>query len=227
MNKDFSKINFVIDFDSTFVKLEGLEELARISLKGNPQRERILNQISKITNSGMTGNICFEESLRKRIELFQPKRKHLEELIELLKVNITESIEQNIKFFQQNNSNIYVISGGFIEWILPVLAPYGISKRNIFANKFIYSNKNEIVGIDLSNPLTKSRGKFMTVTSLNLQNRTIVVGDGYTDFEIKKFGAADKFVMFTENIRRPSLKKHADLVVKDWNELLLKINELL
>lgn len=227
MNKDFSKINFVLDFDSTFVKLEGLEEFANIALSGNPEKEIILSHIYDITNLGMTGKISFEESLNRRIKLFQPQFNQLGELVKLLKSNITNSIEQNINFFRRNSSNIYVISGGFMEWILPVLVPYEIPAKNIFANEFLYSNFNEIIGIDLNKPLSKSGGKVATVASLNLSSPTIVVGDGYTDFEIRKAGVADKFVMFAENIHRPIIENLADLVVKDWNELLQRIDEIL
>ncbi len=227
MSRDFSKINIVLDFDSTFVKVEGLEVLARIALKEDPSKDSILRQISEITNSGMTGDISFEESLSRRIKLFQPGEQHLEELVEFLKRNVTNSIEKNIEFFRQNCSNIYLISGGFIDWIIPILLPYKIPKKNIFANDFLYSNDREIIGIDLNNPLTKSGGKVITVKSLNLPNTTIVVGDGYTDYEIKKAGVANKFVMFAENVRRPSVEKVADLVVKDWDEFLSKVGLLL
>lgn len=227
MNSDFSKINIVLDFDSTFVKVEGLEELARIILRENPAKDDILRNISEITKSGMGGDISFEESLSRRIKLFQPKYQHLEELVELLKCNVTNSIERNIDFFRLNCSHIYVISGGFMEWILPVLLPYKIPKENIFANEFLYSKAREIVGIDLNNPLSRSGGKVITVESLNLPHTTIVVGDGYTDYEIKKTGVCDRFVMFAENVRRPSVEKVADLVVEDWDEFLFKVGSLM
>lgn len=217
----------VLDFDSTFVKLEGLEELAKIALRKNPEKDTILKQICEITNLGMIGSISFEESLSKRIKLFQPKYEHLDELVGLLKANITNSIEQNIDYFRHNNSNIYIVSGGFKEWILPILVPYEIPEENIFTNEFLYSDEGEIVGINLDKPLTKSGGKVLTVASLNLPSITIIIGDGYTDFEIKKAGYAEKFIMFAENIRRPSVEKLADLVVEDWNELILKIDEIL
>jgi len=41
---------FIIDFDSTIVTVEGLDELARISLEHNPKKDQIAQQISDITN---------------------------------------------------------------------------------------------------------------------------------------------------------------------------------
>src|SRR3989338_4121409 len=56
---------FIIDFDSTFIQTEGLEELAEVVLKDNPKKEEILEEIKKITNLGMEGKIGFRESLKK------------------------------------------------------------------------------------------------------------------------------------------------------------------
>ena len=36
--------------------------------------------------------------------------------------------------------------------------------------------------------------------------KNVIIGDGYTDYEIKKFGNANKFILFTENIFRKELK---------------------
>ena len=38
MNKNY----YIIDFDSTFIKTEALEQLAQISLKNNPNNEAII-----------------------------------------------------------------------------------------------------------------------------------------------------------------------------------------
>ena len=52
---------FIIDFDSTFIQTEGLEELAEVVLKDNPKKEEILEEIKKITsifNVGPVLNHC-------------------------------------------------------------------------------------------------------------------------------------------------------------------------
>ena len=38
-------LKIVIDFDSTFTKVEGLDELARIALQGNPKQAEIVGKI--------------------------------------------------------------------------------------------------------------------------------------------------------------------------------------
>ena len=60
---------FVIDFDSTFTQVEALDELATISLAGNPNQQQIIQQIIDLTNLGMEGKGSFSENLVKRLQL--------------------------------------------------------------------------------------------------------------------------------------------------------------
>ena len=61
------EINFVIDFDSTFTKVEGLDELAAIALKGHKDQNKIVGEIKSITDRGMVGEIGFADSLKVRV----------------------------------------------------------------------------------------------------------------------------------------------------------------
>src|SRR5438128_2084362 len=108
---------FIIDFDNTFIKSEGLEELAAIALKNNPQQETVLEKIKELTTLGMEGKIPFEESLNKRLELLKANRQDVEKLAAHLKKNISDSILRNKKFFKTFKDNIYIISGGFKDFI--------------------------------------------------------------------------------------------------------------
>ena len=67
-----NKINLIIDFDSTFVKVETIEILADFSLSNKSNKIQILNQIKDITNKAMRGDIPFSEALDKRIQLINP-----------------------------------------------------------------------------------------------------------------------------------------------------------
>jgi D-3-phosphoglycerate dehydrogenase / 2-oxoglutarate reductase len=52
-----------------------------------------------------------------------------------------------------------------------------------------------------------------------------VIGDGYTDYEIKASGLANKFYAFTENVHRPKVASQADHVAPSLDEILY-INKL-
>ena len=58
----------IIDYDSTFIKLESLDELSKNSKNFN---KKIHKEIIKITELGMEGKISFSESLEKRLKLIR------------------------------------------------------------------------------------------------------------------------------------------------------------
>ncbi len=173
---------FVIDFDSTFIKLEGLDALAKVSLKENPEK---IAEIEKITREGMTGKIGFRESLESRVKSLEATVEDIESAVKVLKKNISVSVLRNKKFFKQFKNHIYIISGGFEEMILPVVSDFGILPEHVLANKFLVKN-GKIVGFDKNRATSEAQGKAKAVRELNLKGEVIVVGDGFTDLEIRR-----------------------------------------
>ena len=55
--------HLIIDFDSTFITKESLDELARFSLADHPEKKGRLEKIKSLTEAGMVGEITFDESL--------------------------------------------------------------------------------------------------------------------------------------------------------------------
>ena len=221
-----TKQYFIIDFDNTFIKSEGLEELAAIALKNNPQKETVLEKIKELTTLGMEGKIPFEESLNKRLELLKANRQDVEKLAAHLKKNISDSILRNKNFFKTFKDNIYIISGGFKDFIIPVIKPFGIPESHVFANTFIYDNKGNITDFDKTNPLSQENGKAKLVKSLNLTDAdTYVIGNEYTDYKLKELGLVKEFIAFTENIERDVVVNKADRVAPTFDEFLY-INKL-
>jgi len=221
-----TKQYFIIDFDNTFIKSEGLEELAAIALKNNPQKETVLEKIKELTMLGKEDKISFEESLNKRLELLKANRQDVEKLAAHLKKNISDSILRNKKFFKTFKDNIYIISGGFKDFIIPVIKPFGIPESHVFANTFIYDNKGDITDFDKTNPLSQENGKAKLVKSLNLTDAdTYVIGNEYTDYKLKELGLVKEFIAFTENIERDVVVNKADRVAPTFDEFLY-INKL-
>ncbi len=216
------KINkyFVIDFDSTFTKVEAFDVLADISLNGHPEKNKIKKQIEDITSQGMAGSISFRESLEQRLALLNAEKRHLPALIELLKQKVSESFKRNKDFFTSYADNIYIISNGFREFIEPVVTEFGIKPGNILANEFTFDGQGKITGFDKTNPLSMNQGKTEQLKRLNLPGDIYVIGDGYTDYEIKHSGLANKFYAFTENVERESVLSKADHVAPSLDEFL-------
>tara|TARA_B100001057_G_scaffold81871_1_gene77347 strand:+ start:438 stop:1076 length:639 start_codon:yes stop_codon:yes gene_type:complete len=208
-------MNYVIDYDSTFIQVESLDELSKTSKSYNLKNQK---EIEKITNMGMDGKISFSESLERRIKLINSSIEDIRSTLEVLENRITISFLKNKNFFKTNSDKIFIVSSGFHELIDPIVLKFGIKKEHIFANNFLFKDKN-IVGFDRNNPLSRSKGKVEIIKRLNLKGKVLVIGDGYTDYEIKKDGYADSFFLFTENIKRDSIVKSADYLLKSLDEL--------
>lgn len=209
--------HFIIDFDSTFIKDESLDVLAKFSFG---KEDKFVDKIANITNDGMEGKISFKESLTRRIELFDSNKKCLEMTIEFLKNRVSKSFKENKKFLKKNSDNIYILSSGFLDIIEPIVMDFNIKKENIFGNNFTFDEFDNITGFEKTNTLSSDLGKVHIVKNLNLVGNIHVIGDGYTDYEIKKEGYADFFYLFTENKERKTLVKYADYSIKSLDEFI-------
>lgn len=219
------EINFVIDFDSTFTKVEGLDELAAIALKGHKDQNKIVGQIKAITDRGMAGEIGFADSLKARVALLPANRSHVAELIEFLMGKISDSFARNEAFIRENAEHIYIVSSGFEDFIMPVAMSMGVLKKNVYANTFIYDADGNITGYDETNLLSMDKGKVKLLRDLDLEGDIYAIGDGYTDYEMREAGLANKFFAFTENVERQKVTDKADEIVASFDEFLF-INEL-
>ncbi|MBU0986872.1 MAG: haloacid dehalogenase-like hydrolase [Proteobacteria bacterium] len=128
------------------------------------------------------------------------------------------------KFFKINKDNIFIISGGFKEFIFPVVKSYGIHEDHIFANTFIFDKDGDYIGYDQKNPLAQDDGKVKLVESFKLDGDIYVIGDGYTDYKLKELHNVRKFIAFTENIEREVVTANADVVAQTFDEFLYRFD---
>ena len=210
----------IIDFDSTFVTVESLDELAHIVLKDNPESTQRLETIRAITRAGMEGSIPFDESLSKRLKLLNINQKDIHAANIVLAKKVTPSFKRNKQFLMENAQNILIISGGFYEMIIPIVSEYGILEDQVFANKFVCKGTSRIAQVDSQNIMAQSGGKVAQANALGLAGEIHVIGDGYTDYQIKSEGPAKKFFAFIENIRRNSVCEVADVVLSNIDDYI-------
>jgi len=210
----------IIDFDSTFIQTEALDELAVIALHDHPKRDEMIDHIRQITMAGMDGSIPLADSLTRRLAKLHANKKHIDALIIWLNSQITKSFLRNAPFFKQFSDHIYIVSSGFKEYILPVVKPFGIKDEHVFANTFCFDEQGNIIGLAHDNPLSQNQGKVKLVKSLNLTGDIWVIGDGITDYEIRAANAAHVFFAFTENVSRPAVIAKADHTLKNLDEFL-------
>lgn len=213
------ELTYILDFDSTLVAVESLDELARLALKGAPDGAERLASLHALTASGMEGTVSFDETLRRRLQLFSANRTHVAELITILKDAITDSALELEDWFDENADDIYVVSGGFEDYIIPVVAELGIAPSHVFANKFIYDDNGMIVGFDESRHTSQNKGKANQVADLQLASPIVAIGDGMTDYEIRARGEADEFWAFTQHVARPMVVERADRVLESFEDI--------
>ncbi|MBL7790527.1 MAG: HAD-IB family phosphatase [Chitinophagales bacterium] len=209
-------MNLIFDFDSTLIRAEGLDILAEICCGEDPSR---IVKIRSITNKGMMGHITMQASLQSRLAILHAQKKDIALLIEQLFSLISPSIEAIKDHLKTSRQNMYVLSGGFIEYVAPICEYIGFAKENIIANRFVYYGE-EIAGFDEKILVSQTLGKPRVIKSLNLEKPVYIVGDGYTDLEVKLEGAANYFLAFTETIYRENVVKQADAECKNFNEVV-------
>lgn len=219
------KKNYIIDFDSTFTQVEALDELAKISLNDHPNREQRFAKIEQLTNAAMEGELSFRDSLHQRIQLLQANRSHLDILIKKLKKKVSVSFSRNREFFRAHSDDVLIVSGGFKEFICPVVGNYNIKPENVYANTFLFDPEGTIVGYNQNNPLSEEGGKVKLLKQIKLIGEVYGIGDGYSDFQLKESGIIKKFFAFTENIERAPVTEKADYITPNFDEFLY-INDL-
>ena len=213
----------IIDFDSTFTRLEALDLLTEIVLDGDPKKDHVLQQIQDITNQGMEGLLDFRQSLTQRLDLLRIHRDDVQKLSDRLKHMISDSFMRNQSHFQALKDNVYIVSNGFKSFIVPVVTHYGLLAENVYANEFVYDAAGYVDGFNTLNPLSNSGGKSKVIQQLNLGGDVYVIGDGANDLEIRKAGFANKFYLFTENVERERVKPEADHIAPNVDEILYEL----
>ena len=171
----------IADMDSTIIKEESLDELARQIGKEK--------EVSYITNEAMNGKIEFKKALIERVALLKGRSANI---LETLKksININDGAKELVKTMNINGSVTVLVSGGFTfltEYIKELL-DFKYTHANsleIIQDEF---QKHKITGkvmkpiIDKKAKL-KYLNKYIKKYKLN-NNDTICVGDGANDIEM-------------------------------------------
>ncbi len=187
-----------MDFDGTIVGPETMPYLASIVLDGNPDRELIVAEIERITQMGMNNEIPFEESLARRLHLMRPHKDHIARVTDELRREVSPSLMRQQEMIRSHQDMFYVVSGGFDEIIIPIVEEIGFRPDHVFANTFVFDDEGFVTGCDTENPLSRSGGKVELINSLGLEGQKVMVGDGYSDYEVYLRGAADRIIISTE-----------------------------
>ncbi|KAF8378583.1 hypothetical protein HHK36_029929 [Tetracentron sinense] len=168
------------DVDSTVCLDEGIDELAEFCGAGKA--------VAEWTARAMSGSVPFEEALAARLSLFNPSLSQVQEFLEKRPPRISPRIDELIKKLKANNTDVYLVSGGFRQMIQPVAFLLGIPPENIFANQLLFGSSGEFLGFDTNEPTSRSGGKASAVLQIRKAHEyklLVMIGDGATDLEAR------------------------------------------
>lgn len=197
--------NVIFDCDSTLVKIEGLDEIAR--------RKGKFNQVEVITRQGMDGEIPYEVSFRKRwLEIVRPNQEDLDWLGQYYIQNLVEGAFETVTELQLLGQCVYILSH-VPEASIRILAGYlGIARENVFAVPVGFGC-DDVMTIEQKFLVSIGVFKNMVIKKIRSTGSTVLIGDGMTDYEAGKF--ADLFIGFGGVVSRPKLKKLCRFYVEE------------
>jgi len=166
----------LLDMDSTLIQQEVIDLIAQHAGK--------LDQVSKITESAMAGEIDFAQALSDRVSLLAGLDQSVIELVRK-EITLTNGAQKLIETLHKQGHKVGVVSGGFLDVIEPILKDlkidfYQANKLEIVNGKL--TGKTEGVVIDRVAKL-KSLYEFAKIEGVELA-QTVAIGDGANDLDM-------------------------------------------
>lgn len=164
---------FVFDMDSTLIEGEVIDELAKLAGTGD--------EVAKVTESAMRGEIEFQESFRRRVALLRGlKETRVRELLKT--IPLVEGAEQLIRTLKMLGYKTAILSGGFNFFARHLQERLGIDY--IFANDL--QVVNGIVTGEVQSPIVDGPRKAELLREIahkeNISlEQVVAVGDGAND----------------------------------------------
>mmetsp|Transcript_20209 Transcript_20209/g.42348 ORF Transcript_20209/g.42348 Transcript_20209/m.42348 type:complete len:271 (+) Transcript_20209:33-845(+) len=202
------------DVDSTVITSEGIDDLASYLNKGP--------EVSSWTARAMGGNVKFEDALAARLDIIKPSRKDIEGCLRDEPLVLTEGVESFITTLHSMGKDVWLVSGGFRIMINPLATLLNIPLSNIHANTITFNEDGSYKGFDDEELTSRDMGKPRAVESIKSSKShklVVMIGDGATDAQARRPGAADAFIGFGGIVDRDGVRDKADWFVYDFKTL--------
>ncbi|KAI9208695.1 HAD-like domain-containing protein, partial [Polychytrium aggregatum] len=165
----------VFDMDSTLIQQEVIDEIAK--------HAGVVEQVSRITESAMNGEIDFKESLRQRVALLKGIPSNVFEHIKTV-ITFTPGAHRLCKALKRLGFKLAVISGGFMPLATYVKNELGLDYA--FANQLKISEDGTQLTGETFGPVVDGARKadlLLTLAQANglINAQVIAVGDGAND----------------------------------------------
>jgi phosphoserine phosphatase len=195
-----SKRLVVMDMDSTLIRIEVIDELAR--------HAGVADAVSKITERAMQGEMDYDESLRQRVLLLKGLDINVLHQI-AAELPLNDGAETLIRVLKRLGYRIAIISGGFS------VAAEALKRR--LSIDYAYSNTLEVAGGKLTGrvvgPIVNGQRKAELLETIAqaegvLLDQVIAVGDGANDLlMLERAGLGIAFHA------KPKLREAADTAI--------------
>ncbi|MBK8815889.1 MAG: HAD-IB family phosphatase [Methylococcaceae bacterium] len=194
------------DCDSTLSKIEGIDELAKWAGVGE--------EMAKLTDLAMNGELPLEAVYAKRLETIQPDRASIEKLGDLYIQEMVEGVEDVFKTLIGQGKDVHIISGGLRQAILPLASVLNIPEHHVHAVDIFFNTDGSYSKFDETSPLARSGGKHEICKQLlDGKQSLVIIGDGKTDMEAKQPGVT--VIGFGGVCDRAVTRELADYFVND------------
>lgn len=206
----------VLDFDSCLVPVESLELYAERELAEDSTR---LASLIALTDAGMDGRISFEESLQRRLDLLTPERELLTRLGEELAMQTSQGSTRMVKRLQHEGHEVWIVSGGFLEVLLPVSRALGIPEARVHGLRARFDARGRYLELDETRPFHRSKVAGLTRVGVGWPRPAVGVGDGMTDLALQEAGFVDAFIAYTEHVQRQAVLARSRYKAQDMVEV--------
>lgn len=195
----------VFDCDSTLAAMEGIDELA------GPHAE----QVARLTESAMRGELPLEAVYGRRLELIRPSRAAVERLARQYLEMLVPEARQTVAALQSGGVAVYIVSGGLLPAVLAVSRALGVPDERVAAVAIRFDPNGDYAGFDSASPLTLQDGKRTVLEQWvpPIARPSLLVGDGATDLAARP--AVDRFAAYAGVAARRPVMEAADVVLHD------------
>ena len=188
-------------------------------------------QVRALTLAAQEGALPFDEALSQRLRLMRPSLSDIEMLLERSPTQelLTPGVLDLMTLLRARGTDVYLVSGGFIQLITPIAHAVGVPLDNVYANSLAFNSDGSFMdqGIDqllASQPTARKGGKAKVVSQLKQKfgyETVVMIGDGATDMEARDGdGTADAFVGFGGVRIRSVVEANACWFVTHFNEMI-------
>lgn len=188
INCDYSELNIipsleqkgllVMDMDSTAIKIECIDEIAKLAGTGE--------EVSAITASAMRGELDFEQSLRKRVSTLKDAP---ETILQKVRENLPlmDGFEQLVTILKERGWHLAIASGGFDYFADYLKNKYGLdaavsNQLEIIDGKLTGNVQGKVVDAQFKAEILQALAEQFSIP----RSQWVAVGDGANDLPMLK-----------------------------------------